>query len=85
MSQAPATAPVLYSLEEIAKTYGFSLRSLRDGARAGKFEHVRYGQTRALTPEQVAKLLAANTVRPERDEVLDSVRQRRGRAAARSA
>lgn len=53
--------PVLHPFEEVAETYGISVRSLKDAAYALKFEHVQIGRRRYFTAAQLAAYLAANT------------------------
>ncbi len=72
--------PKLHTLEEVAEEYGLSLRSLKDGARARRFPHVRFGNRRYLTPDQVDALIKAKTEQPPEDEAMDKVRARRARA-----
>lgn len=84
--------PRLYTLEEVAeKNPHLTARALADGARAGKFEHIRFGRRRLMTEAQIAKLLEDNTERSRADaEVAQedadlakvaARRARRGRAA----
>lgn len=54
--------PPLYTLAEVAEALGVSERSLADGARARKFDHVRLAGRRFMTEEQVAALVQQSTV-----------------------
>lgn len=58
--------PRMYTLQEIADEYGFSLRMLEIRARQKQFRHVRIGKVRRLTQEHLDELLAGSTVQPDR-------------------
>jgi hypothetical protein len=63
-------SPKLYGLDEVAGMTGVALRALQDGARNRQFEHVLIGKTRAMTAEQVDKLVAQHTISAQLDDDL---------------
>lgn len=80
--------PRMYTLQEIADEYGFSLRMLEIRARQKQFRHVRVGKVRRLTQEHLDELLAKSTVQPDRPATpAPAVGRPRGRktSAARAA
>ncbi len=83
------TLPTLFTFEEIAAKYELSLRGMKEGARAGRIEHIRLNrQTFAMRPEQIERFLAARTVRnaedDEREVALQKTRERVNRQRARA-
>ena len=79
-----AALPTLYTFEEIAEGYGFSLRSMKERASAGEFGYVRFGNAWRMTQEQLDAFLAANTSEAKTAaDPLASVRARRARRAQR--
>lgn len=56
--------PTLHRFDEVAQTYGLSLRSMTDQARAYRFEHIHIGNARFFTPEQLTAFLKQRTKRP---------------------
>ncbi len=75
--------PTVITFEEITERYPISLRTLKEHARAGLIEHIRFGNTWAMTPEQVDKFLKSRTHRTEADQALDVVRERVARKQQR--
>ena len=82
-----ATAlPELIPFTQVASTWGLSLRSLTDQARAGKFTHIRLASgARYFTPTQLEAFVAARTVATAADEAKTSMAARRERRQARPA
>ena len=77
--------PTLHPFPEVAEKYGFSLRSLNDGARQRKFAHTRVGVKRYFTDSQIEAFLAARTVAADRDTSMDGARARLERRQRRAA
>jgi hypothetical protein len=73
---------LLYTLEEVAKRTHFSLRSLKADCIAGRIDHVHRGRLRAMTPEQLARLIADHTKTSESTDVLAAIRTRVARRHA---
>jgi hypothetical protein len=72
--------PSLFTFEEIAERYGYSLRGMKDDARDGKFEYTRRGKTWRMTPAQVEAFIALHACRPSEDtDPLAGVRARHAR------
>lgn len=46
-----------YSLEEVSQRTGFAVSSLIKDCRAGRLNHVHYGDFRGMTPLHVAEML----------------------------
>lgn len=51
--------PRFYTLPEVAAQTGLSLRSLKEGCRLRRFEHMRLGRGRYMIAKQIAQLPAA--------------------------
>jgi hypothetical protein len=81
----PTGLPRLHSLPEVAEQIGIPLRTLREQARARRFDHVRIGRERYLTVEQLDALIQLTTVTTERSDALASVRDRVTRQRRRKA
>jgi hypothetical protein len=47
----------MYDLHEVSKNWRLPKQPLVEAARAGAFEHIRFGRTRLMTPDQVEALL----------------------------
>jgi hypothetical protein len=62
-----ATLPVLHNFENVAETYGLSLRSLKDKAREGEFSHTRIGRGWFFTEAQLEAFFAAREVKSTGD------------------
>jgi len=81
--------PTLHLFQEVAEQYRCSLRSLTDRAYRREFDHVRIGNQRYFTDEQLRAFLAQSTVLSRRAADLAAtkarVAARRRRAAARQA
>ncbi len=75
--------PQLHAFEDVAATYNWSLRALKEGARAHKFEHTHIGRRRYFTDEQLGKYLASQKVVPAQDQALAAMRDRRDRRRTR--
>lgn len=56
--------PTLHTLAEVADRYRMSLRGLKDRARRRQITHIRVGNQRYLTDEQITELLAQHTITP---------------------
>ncbi|MFI5891973.1 hypothetical protein ACIA5D_17870 [Actinoplanes sp. NPDC051513] len=57
MGRSGAIEDGAYTLDEVSGRTGFALSSLIKDCRAGRLEHVHYGDARSMTPTQVGKLL----------------------------
>ncbi|WP_433793964.1 helix-turn-helix domain-containing protein [Actinoplanes sp. CA-252034] len=77
--------PQLIAFEKVAEQWDLSLRSLRDGARARKFAHVRIGLNRYFTAPQLEAFLAARTVSTAEDDAKAAMAERRERRNSRAA
>ena len=77
--------PELIAFDTVAEQWGLSLRSLRDGARAKKFAHVRIGLNRYFTAAQLEAFLAARTVTTAEDDAKAAMAERRERRQSRPA
>lgn len=86
---APTTADLsefrLYTLPEVHEITGLPLRSLQDGAREERFEHVQptRGASRRMTKAQIEKLLKSATVPARQETEQASARERYLATAAR--
>jgi excisionase family DNA binding protein len=78
-----------YSLKEVAERTGFALDQLQRDVASGRIPHVRRGNARRMTPQQVADLIASHLYVPQSAEVgvtgISSVRSSSARAAGRKA
>lgn len=72
----------LYTLKEVAAKTNFSLRGLKADCIAGRIDHVHRGRLRAMTPEQLARLIADHTKTSESTDVLAAIRTRVARRHA---
>ena len=77
--------PRLHPFPEVAEQTGIPLRTLREQARARRFEHVQIGRERYLTGTQLDALIEATTVTTDRNDVLAPVRERVSRQRRRKA
>ncbi len=83
MPQSLPGLPDLHLFEDVAAKYQLSLRGLKDGARARKFEHIQIGKLRYFTDEQLGKFFAAHKVGRAEDKALAAMRDRRARRRPR--
>ncbi|MEO3929283.1 helix-turn-helix domain-containing protein [Micromonosporaceae bacterium B7E4] len=74
-----AGIPRLHPLPEVAEQTGIPLRTLREQARARRFDHVRIGRERYLTHAQLAALIETTTVTTDRSDALAKTRERQRR------
>jgi hypothetical protein len=54
-----------YSLKEVSERTGFALDQLQRDVASGKIPHVRRGNARRMTPQQVADLIASHLYVPQ--------------------
>ncbi|XVU25776.1 helix-turn-helix domain-containing protein [Actinoplanes sp. CA-054009] len=76
--------PELIAFESVAEKWGLSLRSLKEQARAKKFTHIRHGQKRYFTPDQLDAFLGARTVTSAEDSAKTAMAARRDRRQSRT-
>jgi hypothetical protein len=81
-----------YSLKEVSERTGFALDQLQRDVAAGRIDHVRRGNARRMTPQQVSDLIASHRYTAKRQGVVEgapraisTVRSSSGRAAGRAA
>jgi len=75
----PTGLPRLHPLPEVAEQTGIPLRTLREQARARRFDHVRIGRERYLTGTQLDALIQTTTVTTDRSDALTKTKERQRR------
>jgi hypothetical protein len=62
-----ADLPETLTFQEVIDKYcsGASLRSMKEAATAGKFEHIRIGRAWLMTPAQIAAYLEYRVKKPQ--------------------